>query len=107
MEYRGFIKKLDVRSGFTVPTTLTYDDVVARVISRADLTEDVKGINASIEIIRRTRGGRWPSEAITDTRAPPRRSSGVPGSARAWCSRLGYLSTVAKRRAGASPSTPG
>jgi hypothetical protein len=66
MEYRGFIKKLDVPSGFTVPTTLTYDDIVARAISRADLTEDVKGINASIEIIQRTRGGGWPSEAITE-----------------------------------------
>ena len=57
MEYRRFIRKLDVPSGFTVPTTLTYDDIVARAISRADLHEDVKGINASLELIRRTRGG--------------------------------------------------
>ena len=66
MEYRRFIRKLDVPSGFTVPTTLTYDDIVARAISRADLHEDVKGINASLELIRRTRGGGWPSEAVTE-----------------------------------------
>ena len=41
MEYRRFIKKLDVPSGFTVPTMLTYDDIVARAISRADLHEFV------------------------------------------------------------------
>ena len=66
MEYRRFVKKLDVPSGFAVPTRLTYDDIVARAISRADLHEDVKGINASIELIRRTRGGGWPSEAVTE-----------------------------------------
>ena len=47
-----FIRKLDAPLGFTVPTTLTYDDIVARAISRADLHEDVKGINASLELIR-------------------------------------------------------
>ena len=66
MEYRRFIKKLEVPPGFTVPATLTFDDIVARAISRADLHEDVKGINASIEIIRRTRGGGWPSEEVTE-----------------------------------------
>ena len=34
-------------------------------ISRADLDEDVRGINASMQIIRRTRGGSWPSEPVT------------------------------------------
>jgi hypothetical protein len=66
VEYRRFIRKLDVPSGFAVPTTSTYDDIVATAISGADLHEDVKGINISIELIRRTRGGGWPSEAVTE-----------------------------------------
>jgi hypothetical protein len=66
VEYRRFIRKLDVPSGFAVPTTSTYDDIVATAISGADLHEDVKGINVSIELIRRTRGGGWPSEAVTE-----------------------------------------
>jgi hypothetical protein len=66
MDYGRFVKRLDVPSGVTVPTRLTYDDIVARAISRADLAEDVLGINASIEIIRRTRGGAWPTEEVTE-----------------------------------------
>jgi hypothetical protein len=49
MEYREFIKKHDVPSGQVVPERLTFEDVVARAISRADLQEDVRGINASLE----------------------------------------------------------
>ena len=41
---------------------LEYDDIRARAISRADNDDDVQGINASIELIRRTRGGSWPAE---------------------------------------------
>ena len=39
---------------------------MARAISREDLAEDVRGINASLELIRRTRGGGWPTEAVTE-----------------------------------------
>ena len=63
MDYRELIRKLP--SG-PVPETLTYEDVVARAISRADLKEDVRGINASLDIIRRTRGGAWPTEEVTE-----------------------------------------
>jgi RimJ/RimL family protein N-acetyltransferase len=66
MEYRGFIKKLHVPPGETVPERLAYEDIVARAISRADLREDVLGINASLELIRRTRGGTWPTGEITE-----------------------------------------
>ena len=65
MEYGAFIKKLDLQ-GQTVPERLTYEDVVARALSRADLQADVRGINASLEIIRRTRGGSWPAEEVTE-----------------------------------------
>lgn len=66
MEYGRFVKKLGLPNGFVAPAELTYEDVVARAISRADLQEDVKGINASIEIIQRTRGGGWPTEEVSE-----------------------------------------
>jgi hypothetical protein len=39
VDHRGFIKKLDVPSGITVPTTLTYDDVVAWLAERLPFAE--------------------------------------------------------------------
>ena len=66
MEYRGLVKRLELPSGYGPPTELVYEDVRARAISRADLHDDVRGINASIELIGRTRGGRWPTEPVTE-----------------------------------------
>jgi hypothetical protein len=66
MDYTGFIKSFDLPQGYAAPTDLRYDDIVARAISRADLQNDVEGINASLEIIRRTRGGRWPTGPVTE-----------------------------------------
>jgi hypothetical protein len=66
MDYANLVKKLPLPPGFSAPHTLTYEDVVARAISRADLSEDVRGINASLELIRRTRGGAWPTEPVTE-----------------------------------------
>ena len=66
MEYRSLMKRLELPSGYVPPTELAYEDVRARAISRADLHDDVRGINASIELIRRTRGGRWPTEPVTE-----------------------------------------
>jgi hypothetical protein len=66
MDYRGLIKSLDLPPGYTAPAELAYEDIRARAISRADLTEDVNGINASLEIIPRTRGGNWPTEPVTE-----------------------------------------
>jgi RimJ/RimL family protein N-acetyltransferase len=65
LEYRGLVKRLDLPAGYAAPTELAYKDIRARAISRADLEDDVRGINASIELIRRTRGGRWPTEPVT------------------------------------------
>src|SRR6266511_2048993 len=66
MNYKGLIRSLELPSGYTPPRELRYEDITARAISRADLVADVKGINASLDIIRRTRGGEWPSEPVTD-----------------------------------------
>ncbi|TCO54362.1 GNAT family N-acetyltransferase [Actinocrispum wychmicini] len=66
MDYRRIVKFFDLPEGYVAPTELAYEDIRARAITRKDLQEDVKGINASLEIIRRTRGGDWPSEPTTE-----------------------------------------
>jgi RimJ/RimL family protein N-acetyltransferase len=66
MDYAQFIKKLAVPDGFAAPTKLVHDDLVARAITRADLHDDVRGINASIDLIHRTRGGSWPTEPVSE-----------------------------------------
>lgn len=62
----GLVKRLVTPEGFRAPAELSYDDIRARAISRADLQDDVRGINASIDLIRRTRGGGWPTEPVTE-----------------------------------------
>ncbi len=66
MDYTQFIKKLPLPDGFAAAGELVYEGLVATAITRDDLADDVRGINASIELIRRTRGGRWPTEAVTE-----------------------------------------
>jgi hypothetical protein len=65
VDYSGFVKKLQVPAGFTAPTRLEYEGIVATALTRADLEDDVRGINASISLIQRTRGGGWPTEPVT------------------------------------------
>jgi hypothetical protein len=62
MDYSRFIRKLALDAA---PAELVYEDLVARAITRADLDDDVSGINASLDLIRRTRGGRWPTGPVT------------------------------------------
>ena len=66
MDYRGLIKRLDVPDGWRAPTDLLDDDIRAAAITRDHLHDDVQGINASIELIRRTRGGGWPTGPVTE-----------------------------------------
>ena len=66
MRYENFIRALVLPAGFQAPTELRFDDIVARTLSRADLAADVAGINASVELIQRTRGGGWPTEQVTE-----------------------------------------
>jgi RimJ/RimL family protein N-acetyltransferase len=66
MDYAKYIRKFELPPGFTAPQRLPHEDLVARAITRADLQEDVRGINASMELIRRTRGGGWPTEPVTE-----------------------------------------
>ena len=66
MDYSGLTKKLPLPPGFAAPERLTYEDIVASMLSRADLQDDVRGINASLDLIQRTRGGGWPTEPVTE-----------------------------------------
>jgi hypothetical protein len=64
--YQGLVKQLDVPEGRSVPTELGHRGLRAVAIGRDDLRDDVDGINASIELIQRTRGGGWPTGPVTD-----------------------------------------
>jgi len=65
MDYHQFIKRLDIPAGWSAPTRLRFGDIRASALTRDHLDDDVDGINASIDLIRRTRGGRWPTEPVT------------------------------------------
>ena len=62
----GLVKTIVLPPGYLPPRDLVYDDIRARALSRADLDADVHGINASIELIQRTRGGDWPAEPVSE-----------------------------------------
>ena len=66
MDYGDFIKKLVLPADFEAPRTLTYEDLVAEALDRSHLGDDVRGINASIALIQRTRGGDWPTGPVTE-----------------------------------------
>jgi hypothetical protein len=65
MDYTGLVKNLTLPAEFIPPVTLEHDGLVARALGRADLDADVDGINASLDLIRSTRGGDWPTEPVT------------------------------------------
>ena len=66
MDYGQFVKKFDLPAGFAAPVELGYEDIVASALTRTHLLDDVAGINASLPLIRRTRGGEWPSEPTNE-----------------------------------------
>jgi RimJ/RimL family protein N-acetyltransferase len=66
MDLTPYTKKLVLPTGFVPPKVLRYDDVEARGITRDDVAEDVRGINVSLHLIRQTRGGSWPTAAVTE-----------------------------------------
>jgi hypothetical protein len=66
VDYQGLIKRLRLPDGWAAPAGLAFGDVRAYAISRQHLRDDVQGINASLDLIRRTRGGSWPTEPVTE-----------------------------------------
>jgi hypothetical protein len=65
MDLSGMVKSLDLPPGFRPPRDLAYDDIRASALTRSDLEDDVTGINGSLDLIARTRGGGWPTGAVT------------------------------------------
>ncbi|HSW74891.1 MAG TPA: GNAT family N-acetyltransferase [Candidatus Saccharimonadales bacterium] len=66
MDYRNLKKKFVLPQDYQAPQELTFDDLVARPLKRTDLKDDIDGVNSSLELIRKTRGGLWPSEPVTE-----------------------------------------
>jgi hypothetical protein len=66
VRYELLTKKLVTPPGFQVPERLQYEHLEARALTRADLADDVRGINDSLDLIIRTRGGGWPTEPVTE-----------------------------------------
>jgi hypothetical protein len=66
VDYPNLSKRIVLPAGFVAPVMLHFDDIVATALSREHLKEDVAGINASLDLIARTRGGGWPTESVTE-----------------------------------------
>lgn len=66
MNYQGLVKRLSLPAGWMAPVELAYGDIRATAINRSHVHDDAQGINASIEIIQRTRGGSWPTGPVTE-----------------------------------------
>ena len=64
--YAGLIKKLHLPDGFKAPVSLEFQDLIAKRLNRRDVQPDMEAVNSSLEIIRKTRGGSWPAEAVTE-----------------------------------------
>jgi RimJ/RimL family protein N-acetyltransferase len=65
MDNTGLVKSLDLPPGFRPPRDMVYEDIKASPLTRADLDDDVRGINTSLDLIARTRGGGWPTGVAT------------------------------------------
>jgi hypothetical protein len=66
MDYQNLVKKIDLPEGFNAPRILEYEDIIAKPLSRKDLIADMAAVNSSLDLIRETRGGSWPSEAVSE-----------------------------------------
>jgi hypothetical protein len=85
VDYQGLVKRLNLPIGWAAPTELTNDDIRASALTRDHQHDDVRGINASLELIRRTRGGRWPTEPVTDGQARGRNACMIAATDEAFC----------------------
>lgn len=66
MNLKPYIKKFPFPDNFQPPTELKYEDLVAKPLTRSDLKADMEAVNSSMDLIRETRGGSWPSEPVTE-----------------------------------------
>src|SRR5688572_30702352 len=66
MDYARLIKPIVLPPDFAAPVRLEFEDIVATRLGREHLHDDVAGINSSLDLIRKTRGGGWPTEPVTE-----------------------------------------
>lgn len=66
MDVSLFTKPLALPDGFAAPTRLEHEGLVATPLKREHVLEDLAAVNASRDLIRRTRGGSWPDEELTE-----------------------------------------
>jgi len=66
MNPKVFIKKFQFPSDYKVPSKLRFEDLTAKTLTRSDLKADMDAVNSSLETIRKTRGGSWPEEAVSE-----------------------------------------
>ena len=66
MDYEGLLKRIPVPAGWTPPTELPHGGIRLIALTRHQLSEDVRGINAGLDVIRRTRGGARPAEPVSE-----------------------------------------
>ena len=66
MIYSQFTKKFQLPDGFVAPNSLVFENLVAIPLNRKDVEADMEAVNSSLEVIRETRGGSWPAEALTE-----------------------------------------
>ena len=66
MDHSDYYKKIVVPADFIAPQELQFEDIVARPLTRGDLIADMEAVNSSLETIRRTRGGSWPAEPVSE-----------------------------------------
>ena len=100
-DYSGFTRKLALPDGFEPPHELRFDDVTASAITRHDVAEDVRGINASLDVIRAQRGG-----AGRRDRSPRKRSSSTSTGTSASSATASPSPSSCARRISATSAVP-
>jgi len=66
MDYKVLTKRFSFPPDFSAPINFEYEDLRAKPLTRSDLHADIDAVNSSLEIIRKTRGGSWPDEAVSE-----------------------------------------
>jgi hypothetical protein len=65
VDYHALVKRLSVPTGWAAPTELDFEDIRASALTREHLHDDVRGINASLDLIRRTQVKTGPAGGLS------------------------------------------
>lgn len=66
MDLSGLMKPINVPQDFKAPVSLQYKHLVATILNRSDVKEDLAAVNSSQRTILRTRGGSWPGQELSE-----------------------------------------